>query len=235
DRALDCVRGEDGDGPFVLLRKDGSRFREGWAAAGKRHGLEREWFDDGKPKRVAYYRAGNQEGPYKEMLRDGTTFRAGPYVADKQHGSWIEGTDWGFAARGYFVRGEREGPWVGERKGTTLISVRYAKNRLHGEARVWRETGEPLAVGTFADGVGTWTSYYITGERAAVLSCAEGKLVDGTSYTTSGAVDETLRQLDKRAESTSEKWARMRFDHVCSEQPLLIYLSKAFAADHGSP
>ncbi len=160
----------NGEGRYVERHENGRIAAEGDVRGGIRSGVWREWYEDGKPRRVYEFRDG------REYLKDyyGTDGRR--LVADGS-GSLSPTLEGGAGVSASYRDGFLDGEVTSFYSTDNPMSVQtYAAGRQNGPYKIYTPDGALFQEGSFADDrqAGTWTWYE---EDEAVSSTVE--FVDG--------------------------------------------------------
>ena len=134
-------------GPYTHVAADGHIGADGWRKHGIDHGVQRVFWDNGALTEQITFVDGERQGDATESREHG------PYKDGERHGRWDLPVDGGTVARGYFVKGKRQGTWYGvtTRDGAEIVIARasFAADALDSDAVWWTEAGDLLA--TIAD------------------------------------------------------------------------------------
>ncbi len=80
---------------------------------GKKHGLERQWWESGKRWIEGEYTNGKKDGEWVEFYENGFATSKGKYVAGKQDGPWVYNYFNGSPrTKGSYAMGKKTGTWI---------------------------------------------------------------------------------------------------------------------------
>ncbi|QIF05569.1 toxin-antitoxin system YwqK family antitoxin [Roseimicrobium sp. ORNL1] len=157
---------------------------------GKKHGIQREWHPNGRPKLEAPYREGSMEGTFKEWNENGDL--VGQYSMSKGTGVVKVYDSTGRLLReDHYKNNERDG--LRMERLTEIISLTWSKGgHLLGKGCDFYENGELATIGFFSnngqpngpvvtfsrDGTRTRASWHLSGQEVSEAQYAAVALKD---------------------------------------------------------
>lgn len=116
-------------GPYERWSADGIRLESGAYAGGERDGDWAWWYDSGRPRALARFRAGRQVGVYLELHGNGRLHIQVPYAGGRMHGPAGKWHDNGRPmAAGRFESNRKVGLWTyWDRDGARIDVRRYPR------------------------------------------------------------------------------------------------------------
>ncbi|MEM6990008.1 MAG: hypothetical protein AAF721_05910 [Myxococcota bacterium] len=118
------------NGAFERRYRDGGRWEQSHAVAGKPHGVHQKWWKNGQKALEAKYVDGKLEGPYVRWYANGKTWEKATYRNDKRVGEYRK---W----------------W---KNGALAHEYRYVDGKLDGEYRTYYDSGAAWAVAEYRKG-----------------------------------------------------------------------------------
>ena len=133
---------------------------------GKRHGRMLSRNRWGAVSRETHYVNDKRNGPYVIHADDGRLLVQGAYRDDELHGEFVRYStlDGALLAKGAYLAGKREGPWI-ESYAEFTLQGDFANGLRNGEWVVRHDDGTVLAKGSYRDDElhGRWTYRYSDG------------------------------------------------------------------------